>query len=85
MAWVNVVGLTCDLVGAVWLALGLFISEDKALELGQAKWSGDTPEENLRLPAVRDRLRQSGRAKVGVLFFVAGFVLQIVANWPTDP
>jgi hypothetical protein len=69
----------CDLVGGVWLALGLIISEDEALKLGQAGFSGDTRDENLQLPAVRDRLKQSRRAKVAVLFLVAGFVVQIVA------
>jgi hypothetical protein len=83
MGWVNVIGLGCDLVGAAVLAWGLFIGEDEALELGEARWSGDTREENLRLPAVRDRLRQSHRAKLGLLILAVGFVLQIVANWPS--
>jgi hypothetical protein len=82
--WVNVVGLFCDLVGAAWLAWGLFIGEDEALKLGQARFSGDTRVENLKLPAVRDRLRQSRRAKVGLAILVVGFVLQIVASWPSD-
>ncbi len=40
-------------------------------------------EENLRLPAVRDRLKQSDAALWGGLFFIGGAVLQVVANWPT--
>jgi hypothetical protein len=80
--WVNV-GLVCDIAGAAVLAWGLLIDEDEALELGQARISGDTREENLELPAVRDRLRQSRNAKWGLAFLVLGFALQIAASWPT--
>jgi hypothetical protein len=31
---------------------------------------------------VKDRLRQSRRAKTGLVILTVGFVLQIVANWP---
>jgi hypothetical protein len=80
--WVNVVGLACDIAGAAWLAWGLFISEDEALKLGQAYYSQETRGKNLELPPVKDRLRQSRRAKVGLTILVVGFVLQIAANWP---
>jgi hypothetical protein len=82
VAWVNVAGLMLDLAGAAVLAWGLFIGEDEALKLGLALWVGETREENLQQPAVRDRLRQSDRAKVGLFLIAAGIVLQIVANLP---
>jgi hypothetical protein len=82
MDYVNVVGLACDIVGAVWLAWGLFLSKDDAIALGVSRISGDTREEKLQLPAVRDRMSQSRNAKVGTAFLVLGFLLQIVANWP---
>lgn len=82
MPWVSVIGLSFDLVGAFILAYGLFISEDGALELGQSRFSGDTKKANLQLPQVRDRLRQSRNAKIGVSFLIVGFALQIIANWP---
>jgi hypothetical protein len=44
--------------------------------------AGETMEENLKLPAVRDRLAQSRDVRMGTGFLVAGFVLQIVAAWP---
>lgn len=81
MDYVNVVGLACDIVGAIWLAWGLFLSKDDAIKLGVSRISG-TAEENLQLPAVRDRLNQSRNAKVGTGFLVGGFLLQIVATWP---
>jgi hypothetical protein len=82
MEWVNVVGLALDAVGAFVLARGLFLSPEKAVELGTSRWGGDTLDENLQLPAVRDRLRQSRNAKIGVTLLLAGFALQIVAAWP---
>jgi hypothetical protein len=37
----------CDRVGGVWLALGLIISEDEALKLGQAGFSGGSTAHSL--------------------------------------
>jgi hypothetical protein len=90
--WVNVIGLGCDILGAAVLAWGLFIGEDDALKLGLAPYAYDEHDEpdaharrekNLALPAVQDRLRQSSRAKLGLGILGLGFLLQIVANWPS--
>jgi len=86
MEWVNAIGLLCDLLGAAVLATGLFIGEDNALKLGSPYYVEGTPEtraEDLKIPPVQDRLRQSDRAKAGLAILTVGFVLQIVANWPT--
>jgi hypothetical protein len=82
MAWVNIAGLACDIVGAAWLAWGLFLSKEEAVALGVSRLAGDTLEENLQLTPVKDRLRQSRNAKIGTAFLVVGFLLQIVAAWP---
>jgi hypothetical protein len=50
VAWVNIAGLALDLVGAAWLAWGLFIDEDEALKLGLPEYAYDTREENLQRP-----------------------------------
>jgi hypothetical protein len=34
VAWVNVIGLACDIAGTIVLSLGLILSEDEALKLG---------------------------------------------------
>jgi hypothetical protein len=82
MQWVNIVGLASDAVGAIFLTYGLLISRERAVELGVSRLSGETVEENLRLPAVADRLRQSRNAAIGLGFLLVGFALQIVAAWP---
>jgi hypothetical protein len=82
MAWVNVAGLVCDVIGATVLTAGLLISRTRAIELGVSRVSGDTDEENIQLPAVEDRLRQSRNAAIGLAFLVTGFALQIAASWP---
>jgi len=81
VAWVNIAGLLFTLAGAAVLAGGLFIDEDEALKLGQSYYSEEAREEDLQLPPVKDRLRQSRRAKIGLSVLVVGVVLQIVANW----
>ncbi|MDO8329020.1 MAG: hypothetical protein Q7T36_00945 [Fluviicoccus sp.] len=80
--WANVIGLGLDAVGAVFLTYGLIISRAKALELGQSYLSGETDEENLQLPPVNDRLKQSRNAIIGAVLLVAGFLFQIYGSWP---
>jgi hypothetical protein len=82
VAWVNVAGLFCDIVGAAFLSYGLFITKRRAIALGVSRLSGDTDDENLRLPAVADRLRQSHNAMIGLPFLIVGFALQLAASWP---
>jgi hypothetical protein len=82
LAWIAECGLVLDVAGAIVLAYGLIISRDDALRLGVGRWAGDTDEENVKLPQVRDRLRQSRNAKIGLVLLFCGFVLQIVGNWP---
>jgi hypothetical protein len=57
--WFTVTGLCLDIAGAFVLAWGLVISKEEAIRLGVTRYSGDTDEENLTLPTVRDRRRQS--------------------------
>jgi hypothetical protein len=64
-----------DIAGASVLSYGLIISK--------ASLSGDTDKENLRLPPVRDRLKQSRNAAIGLALLVGGFLCQIVGAWPT--
>lgn len=82
MAWVKVVGLILDSAGAVFLAVGLIVTKERAAELGVPRWAGSTLEENLKLVPVREILRQSRRAVVGSTLLLLGFVLQVIANWP---
>ena len=77
--WLGIAGLACDFLGATFIAYGLIISKEKAVELGISRWSSKIAEENLKLPQVRDRLKQSKNAKVGVAFLTIGFLLQLMA------
>jgi hypothetical protein len=72
-------GLFLDILGVIVLTSGLIISENAALELGVPKYASESREENLkRYPAVRDRLAQSNRAKIGVVLLVGGFIGQLI-------
>jgi len=82
--WLNIIGLGLDIIGAIVLSYGLIISKKSAIELGTSRYSGETAKENLKLPKVKDRLKQSTNAIIGLVFLVGGFILQIIANWPNS-
>jgi hypothetical protein len=75
------IGILADIAGAVVLAVGLFVSEKKAVELSVAGYAGSDFHENLKHPQVQDRLRQSRLAVIGLAFLIAGFLMQLVATW----
>jgi len=79
--WLTEVGITCNFLGAVFIAYGLMISKDQAIKLSVSRVSGNY-EENLKLPQVKDRLKQSWNAKMGVAFLIIGLLLQLVGSWP---
>jgi len=78
--WLIVFGLLFSLLGVIIFAMGLIIPRRRALEVGVARIPGESDEENCNLPAVCDRLRQARRARLGLLFLVLGFALQILGN-----
>lgn len=80
--WANIVGLFLDIIGAVFLAYGVIVSKKKAAELGPAYLGSDTDEQNLKIPSVRDRIKQSRNAIIGGLLLIAGFLFQIYGSWP---
>jgi hypothetical protein len=80
--WFVIVGLASDLIGASFITYGLMISKEKAIEISVSRWSPKDDEENLKLPQVRDRLKQSWNAKIGLAFLAIGFLLQLIGNWP---
>jgi hypothetical protein len=82
MGWANLAGLASGFLGAVVIAFGLVVTDERAVELGGSALSGDTLDENLMLPAVQDRLKQSRRTVLGLALIAVGFLLQAVAAWP---
>ena len=79
--WFSSIGLIFDLVGSVILVTGLFISKKDALELGLDRWASEKEEDNLLLPKVVDRLKQSNRAKIGLIFLLLGILFQLIGTW----
>jgi len=81
------IGLVADIFGAGFLALGLIIKEDDALKLSATTglaYTMDKPaprDEQLKQPAVRDRLTQSRRAKWGFSLLFFGFAFQLLGTW----
>ncbi len=68
-----------SLLGALAFARGIFISNTQAIELGASRWMGETDEEKLKLPAVKDRIEQRRYGIIGAIFSMLAFMLQVVA------
>ena len=81
---VSTIGLLFDILGAVVLAWGLFVSKKEAIRLGGTSWmpSGDSDDDELlKEPPIANFLLQSKRAKIGLGLLVLGFILQILGAW----
>lgn len=72
----TIIGLVFNVLGSLSLAGGLFISKKEALDLGVSRWAGETEEENLKLPQVKDRLKQRTWGIIGAILLIIGFALQ---------
>lgn len=82
--WFDFTGLILSLAGAISLALGLIISRKQALKIGVSRFAEDDDEKNTRLPHVRDELRESRFALIGLILLIIGFLLQIIGSWPVE-
>lgn len=80
--WLSALGLFFDMVGVWLLSKDLLITEDEAIERNISYWTGDNKEENLKDPRVRNALAQSKSAKIGVMFVLIGFFLQLLGSLP---
>jgi hypothetical protein len=72
-------GLVLNLIGALALARGLFMSAKQAIEIGVSRFAADSDEENVKLPAVRDRIISRNWAVGGAISLVIGFAFQLWA------
>jgi len=79
---IDIIGLVFALFGAITLAFGLIIPAKRAIKAGVSRMSEETDEKNIKLPHVRDRLRESRYALIGVILLIIGFIFQIIGNWP---
>jgi len=80
MNLVSLLGLACDLAGSAFIVRGLIISKRYAIDIETVRFTGATDEINLRRLQVKDRLKQSLNAKIGLVFLILGFLLQAYAN-----
>lgn len=79
--WLNFTGLMFALAGALTLALGLIISRKQALKIAVSRLAEDSDDQNICLPQVRNEMRVSRFALIGVVLLGLGFLLQIIGNW----
>jgi len=79
--WLDILGLVVAMTGAVVLACGLIVSRKEALQIGVSRMAEDADERNIDLPHVRNMLRQSRLALIGLMLLVVGFLLQIAGSF----
>ena len=76
MAWLNVLGLSFNLVGSGIAAIGVNCVSSGDRSDDGSYYGGPNPD------AQADRRRQSNLAITGLGTLCIGFALQIIANWP---
>jgi hypothetical protein len=74
-----VFGLALTLAGAVLTAKGVFVTPHQAVQIGVMRINGDTEQQNLQLPAVRNLISQSRYAFWGLVGIALGTALQILS------
>jgi hypothetical protein len=68
--WYDTAGFIIALIGAIILAWGLIISRKQALKVGISRFAEDSEKENVCLPHVRDEIRESRFALVGLILLI---------------
>jgi hypothetical protein len=66
--WLMIIGLGLTLLGASFGFYGVWVDKDQAIEIGEARLSYDTREQDIQLPSVQNLLRQSHLAMIGFAF-----------------
>jgi len=74
----SVIGFIFVGIGTYFLARNFIITKERAIELGVSRVASDDPKENLKLPAVKDRLNQRRDAVIGLILIGIGISLGII-------
>lgn len=67
-----------NFVGAILLGSGYLVSTKKAVEDNVSRYAYDTDEENKKLPAIRNVLKQRQLTIAGLVILSLGLILEIV-------
>ena len=81
-SFLTLLGLFISFIGSCIFSFDLFISKKQTVVLGVSRLSGETDEENLRLPLVQNILKQSRHAKLAFGLISLGFLFQLLAFIP---
>lgn len=81
---IQVIGLGCDLAGAILIGLDVFRSSRSiiadSVDAATSYYGSPKTEDVQKRPAVRRQLRNRNLALSGVALLALGFILQIVAT-----
>lgn len=86
--FLSLIAIVLCFVGALFLAFGLMIDDETAVLLGKPSvplgGGPDNIDKYRNYPPVKDRLKQSENAKVGIIFIALGTILQIATIFVND-
>ncbi len=90
--WGTVIGLGLDILGAYFVYLGIKINNKEAIKLEEIKMpvtigdigspENETSNQELSQNRANERIKANKWAKLGLFFFVMGFLFQGISNWP---
>ena len=75
----NFISACLSIIGAIFLAKSLFVSNKQILEICLPRYCGDTDEDNLKNPLVQDRIKSRRDAMIGCGLLFVGFVCQAIS------
>lgn len=76
---ITIISIIFNFLGSLSFARGLFITKKQAIKLGVSRFCGETDEENLKLPAVADRLNQRRWGIIGMIFISFGLIFELIS------
>ena len=74
----SALGLILTVLGAGVAARSAILTKETAVEIGVSRLVGETMEENLALPAVKNLLAASRNAQIGLWLVATGTALQLI-------
>ena len=78
--YLTILGVVFTTIGAVQIGWNDIMSKEKAVEIGVSRVAGETIEENLRLPAVKELLRRNKNSRRGLSLVLLGAAFLILAS-----
>lgn len=82
MKYFSFFGICFDLMGAILILIGVFVTKEKAINIGTPHLGPNDPQKRSQIPLVKSLLEQRNYAIGGTVALAIGFALQAYVAWP---